>query len=180
MNFKSHLMKKPSTEHVARRQMMPPALRVVEYFVDELTISSDHSIALTQSNSEVLPDDLSIAVSSGHNPENNREWAFSLAVSTEVSPLRPMVCQFSIKMNGLFVVHDTYPETQIERMVNANAAAILYSSAREILAMLTSRTSAGVIILPTVSFLDARTEKERKPSAIPKASSKSKNRKRQA
>lgn len=46
------------------------------------------------------------------------------------------------------------PEQDVAQIIAANGASILYSSAREYLLMLTSRTPWGQVTLPTMSFAD--------------------------
>jgi len=62
---------------------------------------------------------------------------------------------FRLRIVGFFRwVRGDHPEQAVAQIVTANGASILYSSAREYLLMLTSRTPWGQISLPTMSFAD--------------------------
>ena len=63
--------------------------------------------------------------------------------------------RFRLRIIGFFRwVGGERPEQDIAQIVAANGASILYSSAREYLLMLTSRTPWGQVNLPTMSFAD--------------------------
>lgn len=64
---------------------------------------------------------------------------------------------FRLRTIGFFRwAADERPAEDVAQAVAVNGASILYSSAREYLLMLTSRTPWGQITLPTMSFEDVR------------------------
>lgn len=60
-----------------------------------------------------------------------------------------------IKFAGLFVVNDAdLVEEKHLKLVAVNCPSILYSAARETIATLTARSVHGILMLPSVSFID--------------------------
>jgi preprotein translocase subunit SecB len=55
---------------------------------------------------------------------------------------------------GFFSVDEPVPEGQMGRMVAVTAPSILYSSIRELLALLTGRGPMPCLLLPVVTFID--------------------------
>jgi preprotein translocase subunit SecB len=63
--------------------------------------------------------------------------------------------RFRLRVIGFFRWStEGQPEDQVAQIVAVNGASILYSSAREYLLMVTSRTPWGQLSLPTMSFAD--------------------------
>jgi len=60
----------------------------------------------------------------------------------------------SIVMEGFFRVHDSVAEDIMPKIVAINGASILYGSARDYIALITSRSVNGEFVLPSVSFSD--------------------------
>jgi preprotein translocase subunit SecB len=56
-------------------------------------------------------------------------------------------------MVGFMHVLETYPSDKIDLLVAVNGPALLYSSAREIIASITGRGPFPAIVLPSVNFL---------------------------
>jgi preprotein translocase subunit SecB len=61
--------------------------------------------------------------------------------------------EFKITVVGFFHIDKTWPLSRREELVHFNGLAILYSTAREIIATATSRGPWPQIILPSVNFL---------------------------
>lgn len=68
---------------------------------------------------------------------------------------------FRVELVGFYEVSKEYPAEKSEMMVRANGPALLYSAARELIAMLTGRGPFKPVNLPTVTFID-----EAKPQPV--------------
>ena len=69
--------------------------------------------------------------------------------------------RFRLRAVGFFrYVADAQTEPDVARLMAANGASILYSSAREYLLLLTSRGPWGQLSLPTLSFADVTLQEE--------------------
>jgi hypothetical protein len=62
--------------------------------------------------------------------------------------------RFDVTLVGFFRTLSLRPTATIEPFILRNAATILYSSARELLASVTGRGPLPALVLPTVSFAD--------------------------
>lgn len=69
--------------------------------------------------------------------------------------------KFEVAMLGIFD-GSKLPEEKREQLVAVNGASLLYSSARELLISLTSRSVGGAVLLPTVQFTDVAMDIEKK------------------
>jgi len=61
-----------------------------------------------------------------------------------------------VSLLGEFETAKTLNEITAEDLVNVNGPSVLYSSAREIILMVTSRCPKGPWMLPSVTFIDRR------------------------
>ena len=55
---------------------------------------------------------------------------------------------------GMFHVHASWPDNQIERLVAINGASVVYGAIRELISNLTARGPWDMLILPTYSFVE--------------------------
>ena len=111
-------------------------------------------------------DELLVNVSAGHRVDSERLWRVNLKVEfggKESSPTSPISGVAEIE--GFFAVHPEFPAEKVSKMVRVNGASILYGSLRELIAGLSGRTTHGVFLLPSVSFIEVDREEERKKSA---------------
>jgi len=89
----------------------------------------------------------------GQNKDNARQWQTVLTVHFEgkggAGPYKGCV-----EYVGLFTVSADYPEEKMARLVAITCPSMLYSSARELVALLTGRGPHRALMLPSVSFQD--------------------------
>lgn len=91
--------------------------------------------------------------------EVSRHAAYRLSLkSIAVEPVFPY--EWEIALVGHFRLSDEIPEAEIERIMDANAPAVLYGAAREALAAALGRGPFRAPMLPSVHFLNmTRTQK---------------------
>lgn len=65
-----------------------------------------------------------------------------------------------IDVAGFFTVSNKIPKEKREELVTVNGCAVLYSAIRDQVMTLSARSHHGVLILPTVNFLDKIERKE--------------------
>jgi preprotein translocase subunit SecB len=88
--------------------------------------------------------------------DNPDVWRVSLDIAHKAVEEETPRYRFRLRAIGYFrYVADEIPEAEVAQLIATNGASILYSSAREYLLMLTSRTPWGQLSLPTMSFADA-------------------------
>ncbi len=88
-------------------------------------------------------------------------WRVSLDIRhKEVAGETPRY-RLRLRVVGFFKrAADDTPVAEVARLVAADGASILYSSAREYLLLLTSRAPWGQLSLPTMSFADVTLDEE--------------------
>lgn len=88
------------------------------------------------------------------NKANPRLWQVKLNVTFAGKPGTRALHEGEIEFVGLFTVTDEVPEDKMARFVAVTCPSILYSSAREVVALLTGRGPYKAYLLPAVSFAD--------------------------
>ncbi len=82
-------------------------------------------------------------------------WSVQLLVTFKAGGNQPIAYEGEIEMLGRFrVVAKDLQEEKHRELVAVNTLSILYSSARESIAMLTAHGPFGKLLLPSVSFAD--------------------------
>ena len=92
---------------------------------------------------------VSTTIEAGRSQTEKRLWMLKLSVMLKETPYSG-----SIVMEGFFRVHDSVAEDIMPKIVAINGASILYGSARDYIALITSRSVNGEFVLPSVSFSD--------------------------
>jgi preprotein translocase subunit SecB len=112
-------------------------------------------------------------VQGGPHKDDPRRWRLFLTVHTEESEKEKIPYKIDLECVGFFTVSPEVEEKKIPFLVHANGAAILYSSTREFLLLITGRGPWGGFYLPTTNFLKppkVEAEEETVPSPpVPKA-----------
>jgi preprotein translocase subunit SecB len=111
-------------------------------------------------------------VQGGPRQDDPRRWRLFLTVRTETSEEERIPYKIDLECVGFFTVGPEVEENKIPALVHANGAAILYSSTREFLLMITGRGPWGGFYLPTTNFLERPEPKTEEPlvsEAVPKA-----------
>lgn len=97
-------------------------------------------------------------VSFAQNEANARQWQVTLCVDF-FGKSSPSPYKGRIEYIGYFTVEANYPEEKMPRLVAITCPSMLYSSIRELVALLTGRGPHRPLMLPTVSFQDLNIEK---------------------
>lgn len=85
-------------------------------------------------------------------PEPARHVAYRLKLTLPPQPER-FAYEWQIVMVGHFRLHHL-PDEQVQTVLDANAPAVLYSAAREVISMVMGRGPFRAPLLPTVNFLE--------------------------
>jgi preprotein translocase subunit SecB len=92
-------------------------------------------------------------VQGGPRKDDPRRWRLFLTVRTEAPEEEKIPYKINLKCAGFFTVSPEVEEDKIPHLVHANGGAILYSSTREFLLLITGRGPWGAFYLPTTNFL---------------------------
>jgi preprotein translocase subunit SecB len=99
-------------------------------------------------------------VSTDQNPENLLQWRFELNIEL----LEPEDGEFPYKVEtivvGYFTVSSTYPSENAENLARVNGPSLLYSTARELIALVTGRSQYSALLIPVASFFGSPQSEE--------------------
>src|SRR5665811_645143 len=106
----------------------------------------------------------------GSNVEDPSRWKFNLEIISDNKKDSHYPYDFSIEIVGFFKVFFEEPLGKDEILIRVNATSLLYSTAREALAAVTSRGPYPGVLLPAVSFAnspltESKKRKAKKPSS---------------
>lgn len=104
--------------------------------------------------------DLEITPTVTVSPEDPRRWTviLSVRINSKNGIVAPYIGR--IENIGGFLVSETWPPDQIEKLVYVNASGILYASMREMVCIITARSFFPALTLPSCSFMEMYKELE--------------------
>lgn len=129
--------------------MTKSPLKVKDYFVTGLSVKAN----LTGDGAEGVAN-VTTKVETAQHLSNKRDWKVALQINCE--PNEKNVGGYSVTMElvGFFEVDNDLPEDRIGDVVAANAPAILYGAARELILLITGRGPFPPFSLPSATFID--------------------------
>jgi preprotein translocase subunit SecB len=132
--------------------MTTSPLQLDEVFVGEVNVKPSEGPLAALAHADWLVD---AKPSYGRNAENPLKWHVKLSVDFRAAEQKPVSYEGHINCEGYFTVTDAALSEQKQRkLVAVNAATILYSTVREVVATITARARNGKFLLPSVSFID--------------------------
>lgn len=133
--------------------MILSPLHLKNYFVTNLSVQAN---PVTEGSQMVLQGGVNTVttVETAQHAENKRDW--KVAIQIRCSPENKNLCAYliSAELVGFFEVDKGLPEEVIGDVVAANAPAILYSAARELILLVTGRGPFPPFSLPSATFID--------------------------
>jgi preprotein translocase subunit SecB len=148
--------------------MRPSPLQLESYYVTELHFAEqDHS--LSEGESALTPADLNVEVGSTEHEENSLKRIYQLTIELNDGAKKKLHYTFRVVLVGFFEISKHYPSEHAEVMVNANAPALLYSAARELLTLISGRSFSAPVLLPSVTFIQPVEKAEAMPSKASKS-----------
>ena len=88
----------------------------------------------------------------GRHVTEPREWRVDLKVVFEPRAGQNGPYRGTAEVVGFFEILDGWPEKDCEALVAINGASLLYGAIREMILMMSSRSSHGEFLLPTLRF----------------------------
>lgn len=137
------------------RPMMSP-LQLDRYFLKELSYALNPGFELgpNMPRKDITVPVVNIGVMHAErNPDNPRQWMFEVLIDLPEPEEGKFPYSVQATIIGFFTVSDRYPEERVERLAKTNGPALLYSSAREIVASITGCSPYPQLILPAVTFI---------------------------
>jgi preprotein translocase subunit SecB len=90
----------------------------------------------------------------GQSTNNERRWRVQLGVKFKAKGATVAAHSGEVTYVGIFTVDDDFPLEKMYRLIGVDAPSILYSSIRELVALLTGRGQTKTVLLPAVSFIE--------------------------
>lgn len=134
--------------------MKTSPLQLDEAFIGEVVITpSDKGLNVGDSAHDIVVIDATPSYAR-HN-ENRLKWSVKLSVEFKSAETKSAPYEGRVQCEGYFtVVSSEESEDKQRKLVAVNAATILYSMARDMVATITGRGRHGKFLLPSVSFID--------------------------
>jgi preprotein translocase subunit SecB len=98
--------------------------------------------------------DVECDVNVWQNKSNDRRWRVQVSVKFKGKGATTPAHQGEVTYVGIFSVADDCPSEKMYRLIGVEAVSILYSSIRELVAVLTGRGGTRIVHLPVVSFVE--------------------------
>ena len=145
-------------------------LQLEAYFLKELHYSVQDSLATIPAQVEesttinlAITDVTALVI-----PEENR-WRCELLVqSGDEEKTGSNVYDFKIALVGFFQIHPQLEAQEARVLAESNCPAVLFSTAREIIATITRRSPYPATLLPLVTFVKAPETEPKKEKKAPK------------
>jgi len=96
--------------------------------------------------------EVSTSVSLGKHQTDSKQWKVELKVTFGPNKDQSGPYRGVAEVVGLFEVLDGWPEEQCEKLVAINGTSLLYGAVREMILAMSSRSSHGELLLPTLLF----------------------------
>lgn len=132
--------------------MRPSPLQLESYYVTELHFAEQNQGA-SKEEAALTPADLKVEVASVEHQENSLKRIYQLIIELNDEAKKKLPYTFRVVLVGFFEISSHYPSEHAEVMVNANAPALLYSAARELLTLVSGRSFSAPVLLPSVTFI---------------------------
>lgn len=134
--------------------MKKSPLSIKNYFVTSLSIKPNPSGEGAKVPLEGGGINVATKVETAQHVEDKRAWRVALQI--DCSPTEKNLCVYivSAQLVGFFEIDKDVPEGRIEDVIAANAPAILYSAARELVLLVTGRGPYPPLSLPSATFID--------------------------
>jgi len=127
-------------------------LVVEKHFFTKVIVEANPTYKLEKDEDQRLG--IRTVVRGGSPKDDPRRWRLILTVRTEAPEKAKIPYKINLECVGFFTVSPEVEEKKIPSLVHANGAAILYSSTREFLLLITGRGPWGGFYLPTTNFLE--------------------------
>ena len=148
--------------------MKKSPLKVKNYFVTGLSVKANPIVEGTQ-GPLVGEANVTTKVEAAQRTDNKREWKVALQLNCEPVEKNAGAYVVAMELIGFFEVDNVLPVDRIGDVVAANAPAILYSAARELILLITGRGPFPPFSLPSATFIDETPSSQKRRAEAQKA-----------
>jgi preprotein translocase subunit SecB len=143
-------------------------LKVKNYFVTGLSVKANPIVEGTQVPLSGAANVIT-KVEAAQRADNKRDWKVALQLNCEPAEKNVGSYVVSMELIGFFEVDNDFAEDRIGDVVAANAPAILYSAARELILLITGRGPFPPLSLPSATFIDETPSSKKRVAEAQKA-----------
>jgi preprotein translocase subunit SecB len=124
-------------------------LQLSRYWFRSVEVSEN---AAHDAKAETATLNMEVATSIARKADGSREWRVDLKVKSGEPNNGPY--NFLVEVSGIFHITDAYPNERLESLIQANGPAVLFGTAREMIAHISCRGLQIPPVLPLVTFID--------------------------
>jgi preprotein translocase subunit SecB len=135
--------------------MKAAQIELTDYFVSDLQFTANREFDVKNPSTSTV-DDLQVTNQASPKADDLNNWQITLRIALNAPPDRNSPYSFLVEMIGFVHVADSVKAENIERLVRINGTSLVFSAAREIVRAVTSRGPFKPILLPTVTFWEAK------------------------
>jgi len=137
--------------------MKAAQIELTNYFVSDLQFTANHGFD-AEKPSTIAIEDLQATSQATPKEDDPRSWQITLRIALNAPVERNAPYSFTVEIIGFIHVADSVKDDRIERFVRINGTSLIFSAAREIVRAVTSRGPFKALLLPTVTFWEAKPE----------------------
>ena len=110
---------------------------------------------------EIDPFTIKVSVGGGPSRDDSSRWKFEISIQSNNSQENNYPYEFNISLVGFFKVFFNDPLGKDAELIRTNAISLLFSTAREMLASVSSSGPFPGVLLPSVSFIKSHFDQVR-------------------
>lgn len=134
--------------------MKPSPLTFLKIEFIQVNVSADYKAEVTGPEFDFEGALIALSIKHGQHKEDGTWWVavgFRTKNSSDAKALCPYIIDvFAV---GTFEVAEAFEEDRKERLVYESGAALVYGSIRDMVSTITARSSLGLLMLPTPTFM---------------------------
>lgn len=134
--------------------MKPSPLTFLKIEFIQVHVSADYKAEDTGPKFDFEGALIALSIKHGQHKEDGTWWV-AVGFRTKNPPDAEALCPYIIDVFavGTFEVAEAFEEDRKERLVYENGAALVYGSIRDMVSTITARSSPGLLMLPTPTFM---------------------------
>ncbi len=144
-------------------------LQLERYLVSEISVSTNAAFnpeKPIETGSEQLSVQSNVAQQKTPEESKDHSWLVEMSITQTIKENQNFPYTFKLSLVGMFVCKEGLPASlEEERYVRVNGSSVLYGAAREVLRSITTLSPWGVVLLPSLSFVEKEDAPKEKPAA---------------
>jgi len=145
--------------------MKTAPLQLLDYWADYIHVETNSDFD-SKKRADLFHESLDVTHSVQQLPtkddpkESGTAWSTQLEITQTIPKGKNLPYSFTLKMKGIVAAHPDLQDERLERIVAANAPAMLFGAAREVIRAATGRGPYAPVLIPSTNFLGAPASKK--------------------